>query len=288
LFTYGVEDGFMPCSYYWNGNLGFLESQEVRLPLFNWTGLDQDDPVFWVMIDEPNNGEDQNPDNNYLEAAFTVPPQYPGNITLEIRTNNAGAENAFKILDVAGNIVSQQLALGNNQTYLFPLNLADGCYTFHLTDSGQDGIAWWANNDGNGYVRFLNPNGTFAKAFEPDYGNDIWHPFTVGYKMGQEPPTVTCATNVSNEPLLPQITPAFKVYPNPAQDRFFIELELAGAEDIEVSVFNPLGIRVFRNQYLQQKSGTIELRSPASAGLYLVQVRTLSGVRTSLPLLITQ
>lgn len=288
LFTYGVEDGFMPCSYYWTGNLGFLESQEVKLPLFNWTGLDQGDPVFWVMIDEPNGGVDQNTENNYQEAAFTVPPQYPGTLTLEIGTNNAGAENGFKILDASGNIMAQQLALGNNQTYLFPLTLADGCYTFHFTDSGQDGIAWWANNDGNGYVRFLNPDGTFAKAFEPDYGNDIWHQFTVGYKMGQEPPTITCATNVSNEPLLPQVGLAVKVYPNPAQDRFFVELELEHAEDIEISIFNPLGINVFTSRYFQQRSGAIELQSPDSPGLYLIQVRSSSGLRTAMPLLITQ
>lgn len=286
LINYGVEDGFMPCSYLWEGNLAFLESEEVQLPLFNWTGLDQDDPVFWVSIDEPNNSTDQNPNNNYQETPFSVPPQYFGNITLEIRSNNAGFENAYKILDASGNIVSQQLALGNNQTYLFPLTLADGCYTFHLTDSGQDGIAWWANNDGNGYVRFVNPDGTFAKAFEPDYGNDIWHQFTVGYKMGQEPPTVTCDINTSVEPPKSPVAPSIQVYPNPAQDHFFVTLDFEESEDVDITVFNHLGAIVFTGSYFNLINDKIKLSSPETPGMYMVQVKTRSGGQTAVPLVI--
>lgn len=273
-FKYGVENGFAPCWYYWEGTLKFLEEREIDLPRFNWTGLNANDPQFYVEILEVNGqANDERVENNRLQTAFEIVPEYLPKAILEIKTNNAAFENSYRIYDKDGNVVKLQLGFGNNFIYRDTLNLPEGCYTFHFLDTGQDGIDWWANNDGSGYVRIVNPNGGFHKLFEADYGKDIWHQFTVGYQQGVEIPDVQCDESVSNESEIEDRN-TVTVYPNPNKGSFKLDVSLWQSSEIEVSVLNSMGQQVYQTRYPRTVSQVFDLDLGLSAGVYFVKINT--------------
>jgi hypothetical protein len=69
--------------------------------------------------------------------------------------------------------------MSNNTTYKDTFDLGYGCYQLYIKDSGDDGLAWWANNDGTGYARIREVGGGVVKTFEPDFGKSIIHNFTI-------------------------------------------------------------------------------------------------------------
>ena len=52
-----------------------------------------------------NNGADECLENNHYQSTFEVPPVYPEDIVLWLRTNSAGGESRLFVKDVDGNIV---------------------------------------------------------------------------------------------------------------------------------------------------------------------------------------
>ena len=64
-----------------------------------------------------------------------------------------------------------------NTTYRDTIELNQGCYRFNVYDSDDDGIDFWANNDGAGYVRLKKVAGGNFKVFESDFGKSISQAF---------------------------------------------------------------------------------------------------------------
>ena len=60
------------------------------------------------------------------------------------------------------------------------LTFNNGCYVFKVTDTDDDGIDFWANNDGSGMVRFREIGASWLKYFDGDFGRSIHHEFRVG------------------------------------------------------------------------------------------------------------
>ena len=50
-----------------------------------------------------------------------------------------------------------------------------------MHDTDEDGLEFWANNDGGGMVRFRHLGASWLKIFDPEFGKNIIHEFTVGY-----------------------------------------------------------------------------------------------------------
>ncbi|WNJ15983.1 LamG-like jellyroll fold domain-containing protein [Pontibacter sp. G13] len=287
--TYGVEGGIKPCYYIWQGDLAFGESEIVDLPLFNFFGLNAQNPVFFVQLDNPNGFADENPQNNRMETGFDVVETLPNNAIIQIRTNLAGFENSYQILDRDGNVVKNQGPMSTNTTYRDTLDLPLGCYTFHFKDegfNGQDGISWWANNDGSGYVRILDPQGSILKTFEPDFGMDIFYEFTMGYTQGYTYfPELECEefadTTTSVDPaILPSDFESLGIYPNPNAGEFSIELGLTRPQAIQIEVFNPLGQRVYTSRHTASAMSIIPMNLKVEPGVYVVNIAT-EGQRTS-------
>lgn len=285
FITYGVKDGFSPCYYSWEGNLGFMESEEVELPLFNWTALDPQDPRFFVSISAPNDGTDENTQNDYMEVPFELTPQFVNGMYLEVRTNGAARENSYTITDADGNVVVERDNLSNYTVYRDTLDLANGCYIFHFLDDnffndfdGNDGISWWANNDGIGYVRWHNANGSVMKTYNPDFGSDIYEQFTVGYIIGQTFEGVICDANTAIEqPYEPGL---LNIYPNPTTGNLNIDIELARRENIQIQIYSTVGRLVYESSHRDILSEKIPVRLNVANGVYMVRISSASGVFT--------
>ncbi len=277
-FTFGVIGGFSPCYYRWSGSLEFLENEEIMLPLFNWTGLDENDPRFYVEINSVNGGTDDNTSNDYLEVPFDVPPRWIIGSILEITTNAAASENRYQVINADdGTVVLDRKNLFPYTTYRDTLQLAAGCYLFHLIDEGpfgQDGLAWWANNDGNGSARLLNPNGTVSKVFNPDFGADIYEQFTVGWTAGKETPRVSCNANAVVESSLLHKSGSLTVFPNPNDGTCTVAVEWAVAAPGEILIYDQLG-RLVRRETLPALLGhRLDLQLGLEPGLYLLVAKS--------------
>lgn len=280
LIRYGVEGGMTVCTYEWTGALAFGEGTVIDLPRTNWSGLDPENPVFFADIVYVNGGVDEVQENDLLLSPFELVPQYSMGTIIEFRTNNAAFENRYEIRDRDGQVVRSADGFAASTIYRDTLDLGPGCYTFHFYDSGEDGIAWWANNDGTGYVRLIGASGSLLRTFQPDYGKDIVHQFTVGYQLGQESPDVSCIDTNTVSILTP--TPAFdaSIYPNPAREQFFVDVQLPQRQDLTVRVFTSAGQLVSQEQRTSFRQGVLKMNTPISAGVYFVRIEAGRASRT--------
>ncbi len=290
LISYGVTDDFgwgtFPCYYRWEGNLAFMESEEITLPLFNWTNLNTDNPRFFVEVSEPNFGQDQYAQNNYQLSAFELPPKYEPGTIFEFRTDNQGAQSAYTVKNDAGEIVLQGNGFSSNTNYQVALDLPNGCYVLEFTDSGiQDGLWWWANDNAGAqpapslWPKIRLPDGSIAQTFDPDFGANIKHTFTVGYTLGEEYNGIACTNTTDIEPATNQeLANLVKVYPNPTKGKVFIDLNLtsnnnATSKKAKINIYNTIGELVYETS-VAQTTQTVKTILPKVAGLYYVQVVT--------------
>ncbi len=237
--TYSVE-GLAPQTYTWNGNLGFLETAEVELPELPITAFASDESTFTASVSNPNGGADQYSNNDLRSTNFDLVPTYGTDVVIRLRTNGAGHETNYWVYDIDGNVLASRTGnLDNFTLYTDTLYGLNGCYRLYVEDSDDDGIEWWANNDGTGSVGIKSLDASY-KFLEPDFGGFIQYEFFAG-----------------------EITPTFEVeaqqflnvYPNPSRDIFFAELEGYKGE-IQINVVNQIG-QVLQSKQFDNLSGDI-------------------------------
>ncbi len=280
IITYGVVDGFKPCYYRWQGNLEFLEETEVELPLFNWTGAHiSPNPRFFATVSYPNAVKDGYERNNQIVVPFELPPQYPDKFVVKLSTNRRASENRWFVIDDAGTVVYQRAFLSNLTAYNDTLALPNGCYTLILEDLGQDGLDFFANRAqaGTGSFRFEDSNGGIIRLFDADFGGEIRHQFTVGYRLGEEFNNIPCdnITGVEEEKFSP--LGRLSLFPNPAKDQFFLEVDLVEKSDVKIAIYNLMGSQMESREMKQIQNQQIEFQANWPAGLYFVSVTTNRG-----------
>jgi hypothetical protein len=127
-----------------------------------------------------------------------------------------------------------------------------------MNDSGKDGLYFFANNDGTGYVRFVNAFGPgVLKYFESDFGTNITYQFTVGYVLEQ-----------------PEIEQQAEmlVYPNPTSDLIQIDLSLPNAESGLLEVLSLEGKALSKSELAKTDSHSVTMdMTNYPAGVYLVR-----------------
>lgn len=247
--------------FQWTGNLDFLQTEEVELGHVDWNGTGS---TFKAWVENPNGGTDEYATNDTFYTHFTQPELFPRDIYLQWRTNSAVSETKYWLMDMDENIIAQNSPfLTANTLYRDTFNLTPGCYIFRLWDTGEDGLSFFANNDGAGYARFHGVNGAnVLHVFNADFGGELRLQFNVD-------------ENVSIEPVeLADV----KVYPNPSAGRLNVDMLFPYMQDAEIRVYSLLG-REIKTVKLSNVSQAIEVLdlSDQPDGLYIVQVRTESG-----------
>ncbi|MCB0400535.1 MAG: T9SS type A sorting domain-containing protein [Flavobacteriales bacterium] len=258
--TYNVLGGTQE-TYNWTGSLAFMEREMVTLPIPGpsfWTTASQQN-IFEVSISAPNGGMDEYAYNNNASSAFEKPDVYSGLFSLRIQTNNAGTENSYTIKDDQGNIVMQRATMANNTLYYDTLNLPDGCYVFELLDSDDDGMSFFANNDGNGTIRFWPTPLTWVKNFNAQFGKFLRYHFIIDNTVG-----------IDSYDKMQEI----EVFPNPSKGSFTINVTGFDNEQVTLAIYNTLGENFYSEQ-VQSVNGLINKRIDLSAipnGIYYVRV----------------
>ena len=219
----------------------FIKSLQIILLELNASdnrGLDTINNIFYVQSKNPNGSQDQYNYNDLRKSSFEPTPIYPTFFGLCIQTNSGGSnfvsETSWDLYNDQGNTVYTSGTLLWGTQYRDSIFLGPGCYRFEVHDTDDDGLDFWANNDGSGIVRFITTpiscNAPEVKYFEPDFGKYIVHEFRVEN-----------TTSIEDKAKYP-----WKLFPNPTDN----SIQLQGYLDQEttISIYNNIGELLMTDQ----------------------------------------
>ncbi len=253
-------------SYAWTGNLSFLQSQEVQLPELPANDLFSGN-TFRVWITNTNGREDENPKNNVQTSAYEHPAVIAGDLVVGLKTNGMPAETSWKVRNAEGQVVAgSKPNLTGFTLYQDTIRSLQGCYELQFTDNDDDGISWWANGDGDGFIRAKGTQSNWS-FFNPDFGREFTFHFYAG--------TVSTASEVNQEL-------SFSAYPNPFGDELFVHCKgLRG--NVVLSLQDQTGRVLIHRQYSgilpEEWTETLDA-SVLPSGLYVVTLTTKEGSKS--------
>ncbi len=207
-------DQFSNNIFYWSGSLKFGETEIIELPPISWNWDNQ--TTFYANILMPNNIEDEYEVNNMLKSNYEYVEEYPSSFAMWFKTNSYPNESSYEIRNNENELIFSKTGMEANTLYKDTFNLSPGCYKIQILDTGgnqysnEDGLSWWANDDGSGYARLREVPGGFFKYYQADFGTELTDYFRVGnYFM----------STTELEDIL------FDVFPNPSNGDFNVFVE---------------------------------------------------------------
>ena len=265
IIQYGVEGGITN-SFTWTGNLGFLKTKTIVLPDLDVAAF-YGGKKFFANITQVNNTNDEYAPNNKLSTNIVPVKNLDGGIIISMKTNGAPSETKWTLKDSDGKIIkSSKTGLTSFAIYNDTIPNLSGCYQLQFTDSGQDGISWWANGDGDGYIRAKGVNGTWM-TFQPDFGSEYTFNFVSGI------PNATADENITED---------IKIYPNPTSGEARIELNgFTGITAITLLSQAGMPISTERiSNYADETLTTYIDLSEKPSGIYFLQITSKSISKT--------
>jgi hypothetical protein len=143
-----------------------------------------------------------------------------------------------------------------------------------MSDRGDDGISFWANNDGTGNLSLRFVGGGSFRSVPGDFGKEARISFVVATPTGVEAPPVAARS--------------IAVYPNPATSRLAVEFALDLPSTARFEMYDLTGRLVRSVAAAQYGAGvhTVEFDAYAlESGVYMVRmyqgdaVTSTTGVR---------
>jgi hypothetical protein len=266
---YGVIGGATE-TFDWSGSLGFMEREEVSLTYHDpimYNGSAQEQLTFFIRLVSTNDGTDENTSNNEAHSTFHRPVVYgysnldENRLIIQLKTNNANTETSYTLYDMAGNVVFERSDFPlANTTYRDTLAINAGCYLFHLKDLDDDGLDFFANDDGAGNCKFDRIQGLDFINFERDFGKEIKHHFYWN-------------TNAVSVEESPRVSSGLRVFPNPGRSAF--TLDITGFDRVcNLEAYDVQG-RLIHQERLSRKSSTERIQVNASSwpsGIYALRI----------------
>ncbi len=241
--TYGIR-GATPSVYNWSGNLAFNQTVQVQLGAIDWTSLTNTPDEFYAYVSSPNGLVDDYAYNDTMHTYLNFPAQLPYSFVILFQSNLAYYETTYNIKDDQGNVVFNNGLLSASTIFRDTVALAPGCYTFTINDSGKDGLSFFANNDGVGFIRFVNAFGPgVLKFFEADFGTRLSYQFTVDYLL-----------------TTPQVESkgVMNLYPNPASRLLTVDLAFPSAQSGVIHIRDAVGKLVHSEDFHQQDNPRLQ------------------------------
>ena len=263
---YGIEGGSMQ-NYQWNGNLKFMQEEEVTLDqMIN----DGNTNRFVVNLSNPNGQNDEHNDNDYMISEFENVPVYKPSFLVRLKTNNYGSQNSWEILNSQNEVVYSNGNFANNTLYVDTVTLGNGCYTFKLYDTGGDGLDFWywdnvGQPDGTGFVNFMYYDTiSIFQTFNKDFGSGIIHSFRVTNGLG-----------------LAQLQQEYiQIYPSISQGNLYIENSLPNQMTTSIELLNTNGQVVFKENWTNTTHRQTLDISHLANGIYIVKLKSGNNQKT--------
>ena len=290
VLSYGV--GTQMATYTWNGSLAPEESTLVTLPQMPELKLPAGSYGFTASIVSVNGAADQEPSNNSLSTTFTAAPSWPTDIIIRL-LNNTSANTDWRIEDLDGNIKASRTGCPSGTVCADTVNLDFGvAYKMIVSDTltlgyydittgtargskGGDGLSFAGS--AAGYIRAYRLNstslalpGAMSGAAAGNFGAGFTHYFYTGW------PTAVSQLSSAQGPLA-------EVFPNPSDGVYFVNAS-ASNERLTYTLTNIQGAIVESGSLDAANSQKLDI-STAPAGIYLLHVRSESGLSQVLRLL---
>ena len=277
--------------FQWTGNLGFLEKETIELPANSslWSSIDYSQAItigdvttyengsnqnkFYAKINLANGNADDYSFNNMKHSTFTPPPEYPEKFVFWYSTNNGiiggVSETSWEMTDDNGNIIYAGQNLNPNTQYIDTISLNQGCHVLNVVDTDDDGLEFWANNDGGGMLRFKRLQDfidsssipmtihKWIKTFELDFGSFIKHEFMVKGSV----------LNVKDIN-----TPLFNFYPNPTSNHIIITG--TSNNNGSITILDKLGKIMLSDTFGKGSFNTKINMENYAAGIYFIKLNS--------------
>ncbi len=261
--SYGVI-GNTPKEFSWTGDLAFNETEVIALPIEDasfWVG--DGSQLFTAVISNPNGASDEYENNNTKSSHFELPDMYDEQIVIMLKTNNNANENEYFIKDHEGNVIFSRTDLEDNTSYFDTLDFVTGCYTLEMTDTGNDGLSFWANSgQGSGLLRiFSATEPQMLKSIETDFGKLTNYSYVLG--------DITYI-NESKQNALDII-----IYPNPSSNMLYVDLGEAKIGDAKIQLLDMNGRIMQEKRIVNAQNNLVAFDlSKYEKGIYLCQIQT--------------
>lgn len=274
---FGVIGGSV-LSYHWTGNLGFMQSEEVELTYEDpvlWQGDDEELMRFFIQLDSSADGTDENTFNNYGESTFYRPPTYAysdlddNRLIIQLKTNNANEETFYTLYNQWGGVVFERNNFPEpNVIYRDTVQLNAGCYMFHLKDSDDDGLDFFANDDGSGNCKLDQIQGIDFENFTRDFGREIIHHFYWN-------------TNLVSVNDASESRQSLRIFPNPAGSN--VQIEATGFDrKLALRLYDARGALVMEKWIVRNSpQDRIQLNlTEIRSGFYSIQLHDNAHIKT--------
>ncbi len=252
---YWVNDNSNKRTATWQCHLFPGKKEDIYLPIDNsiWSSASPDGSTFYAEVVEVNNQTDEYSNNDLYASPFDYTPTFPKHIYLMMRSNSASQETSMKIENEWGDVVYERTDFAPNQLYRDTVLLGLGCHTYTVEDSDDDGLDFFANNDGAGFIRLMQVGGGVLQSIESDFGKRSVLNFTVNHALSTPK----------------ELSLGYKCYPNPTAN--MLTLEGFDLQNAKIELINSLG----QDLYLVSKRTDTKVLFDVSdqpIGVYFVSV----------------
>lgn len=240
----------------WTGNLA--QGQNIDVSLGQLTATSGQNTLN-AIIENPNGTVDGFPGDNATSISFSPASQFETTqVIFQINTDNYGSETTWSIKDSSNTIVAFGGPYANNVTINQTITLpADGCYTFQINDSQNDGICC---QYGNGSYSLKTPNNTTI--------------IEGGNFGASQAITFNANANLSTDDF--SGNNFLKVYPNPSSGMYNLSFDTT--TDFQFEVYTVLGQTVKQGR---ASSNQFEINlTENTAGIYILKVTDVISNKT--------
>ena len=242
-------------TFNWTGNLGFMEKELVKLEAFDWEEWLEGNGVFNVMLSDPNDAVDEYEFNNSFTSSYELPPVIPATFVIHFKTNLTANQNSYEIISKDGIQIFEKSNFDPTTLYVDTITLYNDCYDFYLHDSGDNGISFWANSEGHGYLRFYNLEGDEIHRFNGDFGNQIYHSFYTDLYLGNSDQFVNDL--------------AFDILPNPSDGNFTVSYSMKNESPYSLGIINASGQQIWTKDDIGRHYGKVRISlNSVQPGIY--------------------
>lgn len=256
-------DGGSSSVYNWTGNLNPASSTLVSLPTQTASNGGH---TFNIYTDNPNNSVDSNSINNAQSFDFYVILNGQ-TVNLMLQPDCSAGEISWAVKDSATGFVIYEG--GDYSTNANPLAvnkalcLGTGCYQFVIYDSYGDGLntgSWWCNQKVGDYEITDGTGALLVDMATASYGDSAVHNFCVQSLITTIQEHNNNITNLN-------------IYPNPTQNKFFVDLALTEKQTVKIELHNATGQRLQTqlHQAFEQQKLIINIEDYPN-GLYFIKL----------------
>ena len=248
---YNVNDS-ETAVYNWTGDLGFTQTEIITLPSIEFVGTEENNTIT-IDLTNPNGQDDGNPNDNSVTSNFDLATETSKNISMELSVGYVFAgQVSWKLVDAVGDIVDEGSNYSSGSTVVNEWTLdVNGCYTFYLMDSGENGFG--------GFLKLKDDGDIFAYITN-ELVDEIQIVFHTDSNIGFDEMETN---NIS-------------IYPNPSKNVTNISYSLLENAQVEVNVYSVTGSQVIDLPASQQKAGNQIININTSSleeGIYFVSLK---------------